>query len=499
MQHLLKTPNFTTAMLSKMMLILFMVLFVNNVNAQRDSNAINGKMYVVVKDNNATIIQDYSGNSATLSPEILAVQSRFGLTKISKPFARFSYLYCQKTYLFEFSKPDSILSFINFMNQQAYVKLAEKVPARYCFITPNDFHFNNGVLNATNWHLKKIGAESAWNLTTGTSSVIVAVIDNEIQLNHPDLMGKFWVNPLEIPGNLIDEDPPAGSSGLPALLDDVNGYDFGDGDANTSPNINLDHGTHVSGLIGANTNNISGVSSIGNNISIMALKAGINATGQLDPTAIINCFAYATWKQANIINCSFGGPSFSAVEAAACSTAIANGIAIVAAAGNDNNTLVKYPASYPLIIKVAATNSIDNKASFSNYDNTLVTPITICAPGTNIFSTNNTLKSTIFNGYDFKSGTSMASPIVAGLCGLMKSVNTTITPAQIKTCLMSTATNIDAVNNSLPTGSLGAGRINATQAVACAMGTNNTWFYANKTSNCIGGQIALFGLTNYNY
>ncbi len=466
-------------------------------SAQTDSLYEDGKIYLAIKDSNSTEIGFFNGSTITNMPtQIENVLSQFGITKIIKPFGRIPLFHCSKTYLFEFTKIDSTNALVSYLSSLGFVKYAERVPKVKIFNTPNDPMFNNGILNGQNWHLKKIGAESAWNLSTGINSssstpIIVAVIDNEIQITHPDLVGKIWTNPNEIPGNGVDEDGlPPNYSGAGPIADDVNGWDFGNDDNNTNPlNNMLDHGTHVSGIVAANTNNNIGISSIGFNTQIMPLKIGDDITGQISNSAGINAIYYAIWKNADVINCSWGGGGSTAL-ATAVADAVANNITFVAAAGNDNSTMLFYPASYPDVISVAATDNNDFKASFSNYNPS----IAVCAPGVNIYSAINTFQNAI--GYDYKSGTSMASPIVAGLCALMKAQNPTISNTDLRNCLTITATNIDAINSTIQVGNLGSGRINAQLALLCAMGNANVWFNSNTLSNCINNNFQLDGFTN---
>jgi cellulose biosynthesis protein BcsQ len=176
--------------------------------------------------------------------------------------------------------------------------------------------------------------------------------------------------------------------------------------------------------------------------------------------------------------------------------------AVNRAGGNDNNQNVHYPAAFntvnannpnPIteIIAVAATDQIDHKASFSTFGPW----IDVCAPGVDIFSTNSQQQVTTIPGFDYKSGTSMATPQVAGLCGLILSLNPALTPAQVKNCVVQSCTNIDAINPGF-TGLLGAGRINAPLALQCASGNNNAFFMANTTTACTGQNITLTGYPN---
>ncbi|MBU3675668.1 MAG: T9SS type A sorting domain-containing protein [Chitinophagaceae bacterium] len=449
-----------------------------------DSLAVDGRIFVKIKDTSSVYFQNYTGNDSTLRPEILPLKNTYGITKISKPFSNYNYNFCQKTYLFEFTSDSLIQGLINNLVAIGYIEYAEKEPIVFTFLTPIDGQFNGGILNSQNWHLKRIGAEQAWDISTGNASTVIAVIDNEIDINHPDLVNKV-----------------------------VSPSDQADNDNDPSPNATLNHGSHCAGLVAAESNNnfmnSGSIASIGYNCSIMPIKATSSSpqtlVNSLDIVACINGINYAVTNGANIINCSWGIFSPNSVPLTlqnACLNATSNGVLIVAAAGN--NGLGLTPPSFPTIafpagfsttnngvISVGATNNNDAKAGFSFYGPS----VNVCAPGENIFSTNSLQQITTIPGFDYKSGTSMAAPIVAGLCGLIHSINPSLTPSQIRDCITNTATNIDAINPQFA-GFIGSGRINAPQALLCASNTQNTTasIIAGTTTACPNQQITLIGL-----
>lgn len=299
------------------------------------------------------------------------------------------------------------------------VEYVERVPAAKTSFTPNDLGSNT---YSGQWGLHKIQAQAAWDITKGSGSVVVAVVDDAVMTTHPDLVGQT-----------------------------VTGRDVSDDDNNTNPSTNLAHGTHVAGIVGARTNNGTGVASIGYNIKIMPIKA---TPDNGVPGYVYDGYEGITWavnNGADVINMSWGGPSYSQTAANIISNASSQGVVLVASAGNSNSSTTNYPAGYPNVISVANTDINDNKASTSSYGPT----VDVSAPGTSIRST------VISGGYQNWSGTSMASPMVAGLCGLVLSANPALTPAQVENCIKSTA---DPLSNS----TLGAGRINALKAVQCA-------------------------------
>ena len=333
-----------------------------------------------------------------------------------------------------------------------------------------DFQPNDPSLNSC-WHLSKIQAFDAWSLGTGSDSVVVAVVDDALEINHLDLTNVIWNNHLEIPNNGIDDD----NNGY---VDDYNGYDVADNDNNPNPpNTNLDHGTHVAGISGAQTNNNIGVASIGFGISIMPVKAtrDNNFNGTINNA--YDGVYYAALNGADIINCSWGSSNFSNTNYNIIQMAQNQGSIIVASAGNSNQNLAsnpRYPSCYNGVVCVANTTQSDAKRGSSCYGSR----VDISAPGSSILST------IPFNNYGTKSGTSMSAPMVAGLLGLMKSFSPNSTNEQLISCMKSASDNIDAINPSYA-GLLGNGRINAYNALLC-LSPPNADFKIIKQDSCSG-------------
>jgi subtilisin family serine protease len=253
--------------------------------------------------------------------------------------------------------------------------------------------------------MRKISAESAWDMNTGSDAVIVAVTDTGVDYNHPDLSENMWRNPGEIAGNNIDDDGNG-------YVDDVFGIDTHEKDSD--PMDDHGHGTHCAGTIGAKANNGVGVAGVNWNVKIMALKF-LGAGGGGSTLDAIKLIDYAVENNAKVINASWGGYYASDALRQAIARAERAGVIFVAAAGNsasNNDERPHYPSSFDLsnVLAVAATDSDDNLAYFSNYG---ASAVDIAAPGHNILST--------FPGgqYKFLSGTSMAAPHVAGLAALV--------------------------------------------------------------------------------
>jgi subtilisin family serine protease len=265
------------------------------------------------------------------------------------------------------------------------VEYVEPNYLRYKTATPNDAFFDNL------WGLHNTGqtggtsdadidAPEAWDITTGNSNVVVAVLDSGVDYNHPDLAANIWTNQAEITGTPgVDDD----SNGK---VDDVHGWDFVDDDSD--PIDSDDHGTHVAGTIAAEGDNGTGITGVSWSAKIMPLRF-LDAFGSGTVVDAIEAINYAIDKGANIINASYGSYTFSPSERDAITSARNAGILFVAAAGNDNwnndSATKHYPSSYELanIIAVAATDQSDARASFSNYG---LTSVDVAAPGTSILS-----------------------------------------------------------------------------------------------------------------
>jgi len=283
-----------------------------------------------------------------------------------------------------------------------------------------------------------IDAPTAWDTTTGSAEVVVAVIDTGIDYAHPDLAPNIWVNTDEIPQNGIDDDDNG-------LVDDVYGYDFYNDDAD--PRDDNFHGTHCAGTIGAAGDNGLGIAGVNWTVRLMAIKF-LSASGSGDTVGAISAIQYAINNGAHVLSNSWGGSGYSQALQDVILEANNAGIVFVAAAGNNGSDSKVYPAAYDKVIAVSATDHNDVKAGFSSYG----TFIDVAAPGVNIFSTK--LNST----YGYASGTSMACPHVAGLAALLKSLDITLTPDQVEHILETTA---DDLGDSGWDTFYGSGRINA--------------------------------------
>lgn len=251
-----------------------------------------------------------------------------------------------------------------------------------------------------------VNALKAWDLTKGSHAVKIAVIDTGVDYNHPDLKGNVWINDAELNGKAGVDDDANG------YIDDVHGYDFANSDSD--PMDGHGHGTHCSGTIGAVHNNQLGVAGVMADVTIVPIKfLGDDGSGSLE--AAIKAIDYATTLNVDLMSNSWGGGGRSEALYEAIVRASDKGIIFTAAAGNstsNNDASPSYPASYeaPNIISVAALTAQNDLAYFSSYGRNSVH---IAAPGHNILSTVSGGK------YEIMSGTSMATPHVSGVLGLL--------------------------------------------------------------------------------
>lgn len=302
-----------------------------------------------------------------------------------------------------------------------------------------------------------IDAPEAWSIITG-ADVVVGVIDTGIDYTHPDLAANIWTNPGEIPGNGIDDD----NNGY---IDDIHGYDFVNNDGD--PMDDHGHGTHVAGTIAAVGNNGLGITGVNWRAKIAAIKF-IGANGSGWTSDAIKSVLYASDMGINITNNSWGGGGYSDALKDAIDTAGANNGLFVAAAGNNYNNAdyyPLYPAAYTSdnIISVAATNHFDQRAWFSNWGKKSVD---LGAPGYAILSTVPTTGNSCCSdptGYKILSGTSMASPHVAGSAALLLAQQPESTSANLKALLFETVDWTEEMAGITVTG----GRLNVGNAVNC--------------------------------
>ena len=375
------------------------------------------------------------------------------------------------------------------------VESVEKNGIHSLFASPNDGYFSH------QWYHEQandhdIDATAAWDIQTGSTSIIVADLDSGTRYYHPDLgganasvsnpgasRGNMWVNNAELNGSAGVDDDGNG------YVDDWIGWDFIDGvtncwtgeDCSTEDNDPRDfngHGTHTAGIVGMITNDGYGMAGIaggwgngsqaeyGNGVKVMALRMGhsYNYNGQeygvVIMSAAASAFYYAANNGAKIATCSWGSSNSGGIAAAA-DYFVSNGGLIFVASGNAGNTTAGYLNTRSDCISVSATDTLDHAADFTTYGSW----VDICAPGTGIYSTyhDHSDANTIY--WSALSGTSMACPLTAGTAALIWSQNPGWTATQVRDQLFSSTDNIDASLDSKYIGNMGAGRLNAYAAV----------------------------------
>ncbi len=332
--------------------------------------------------------------------------------------------------------------------------------------TPNDAKFDQlwGLHNTGQTGGKPgadIKAVNAWDLTRGSRSVRVGIIDTGIEYTHPDLAANIWTNPgetgLDAGGNDratngVDDDGNG-------FLDDVHGWDFANND--NDPMDDHFHGTHVAGTVGGNGNNGEGVVGVSWEVTLIALKfLGGGGSGMISDA--VEAVYYATNQGVHLTSNSWGGGGFSVAMETAIEDARQNDILFIAAAGNSNQDTdlqPHYPSNYnlPNVISVAATDHNDLLASFSSYGPTTVH---LAAPGVA------TLSCGLGGSYRLASGTSMATPHVSGVCALIKAINPAATSSEIKDQLVQSVDVLPQLEGKVISG----GRLNALKALLFSTG-----------------------------
>ncbi len=288
-----------------------------------------------------------------------------------------------------------------------------------------------------------IKAPLAWGATTGSSSVVIALIDTGVDYTHPDLSSNIWQNPGEYLNGADDDGN--------GYIDDIRGWNFVS--KNNDPMDDNGHGTHCAGTMAAVGNNGIGVTGVTWNAKIMPLKF-LDSKGSGYTSDAISAILYATQKGVPLISCSFSGPGESQALKEAIDSSSALFICAAGNAGANSDITPQYPAGYPSsqIISVAASTYQDTLASFSNYG---VSSVDIAAPGVSIYST------TKSGGYSYLNGTSMAVPYVTGTAALLKARNPSISTAQMKSKILGSCDVLASLSGKVATG----GRLNAAKAL----------------------------------
>ena len=397
-----------------------------------------------------------------------------------------------KMYLLRLPADADYEEVVDDLKKNPYIRSVSPVYAMPLDVNANDPNF------PPQWGLKIINDTAAWNIEKGSEEAIIAIADAGVLYEHPDLMNNVWINPDEdIDGDEVVFDPDdinGVDNGGNGLIDDLIGYDFFSGlsgltiwpgeDGNTPDNDPKDfngHGTHCAGIAAMISNNSSYGAGVaggwggGNGPDrgprIMCLRIGASAehpdfgyeTGYINSLNAAQAIDYAAEHGACVINCSWGSSNASGMDAALAQANI-SGMVVVHSAGNDASYSTTggymdnyFYQGYEVAMSVAATTNADTKAGFSNWG----PYVDISAPGVNIYSTYSD-----HYGVDdaYLQGTSMASPMVAGVAALIKSKMPAWTKFEIDSVIKNHADDIDAINPSYA-GFLGSGRVNAYNSI----------------------------------
>jgi len=334
-------------------------------------------------------------------------------------------------------KGENIEQFINDLMKDPDIEYAQPNYAYHSFAIPSDNFYGY------QWYLPKTNATLAWEkLPLNAPYVTVAVIDNGVDVNHQDLIG-----------NILADNYNAVQPGTPIEPLKTNG-----------------HGTHVAGIIGATINNGMGIAGISPKVKILPIN--VFTGGDAYEKDIANGIMYAVDHHAKVINLSLGSYSYGILLKSAIDYAFDHGVVVVAAAGNNDTDLPAYPASYSNVISVGATTETDGKASFSNYGST----VDIVAPGTNIWST--LPREGGIARYGSESGTSMASPIVAGTSALLLAKNPNLTVDDVTNIILKSAKDLGTPGAD---NTFGYGRVDVNNALNIINNYSNDLFESNNT------------------
>ena len=372
---------------------------------------------------------------------------------------------CELSLIFEVQSSYPPQAVVNLLSSDPFVQYAEVIYPDAVFAVPNDEHY------AESLYFASLEAEAAWDIhqgENGTSPVIIALVDTGCRWTHPDLAENIWQNLVEDANhngytiyyngstwvmdtgdlNEIDDDGNG-------KIDDLIGWDFmltSSGGESNNPYESSGHGTTVSGIASARTNNTIGVSSLAWNLTIMPVSCSYPGS-----SSIYNGYQgiiYAAENGADIINCSWGGTTYSQAYQEVINYAYSLGSVIVAAAGNSNNTIPVYPAAYKNVLAVAALQNNGVKSSISSYGSFV-----------DVGSPTGSIGTVTASGYTTVSNaTSYASPIASSLAGLIKSYLPDISQNDLLNRINGSCDDVDA-NNPGKENLLGEGKLNARRAL----------------------------------
>ncbi|RFS15424.1 S8 family serine peptidase [Emticicia sp. C21] len=453
-------PNALSSFIKLLGLIVFLISHTAASQTINQGKTYSGtEIYVKLKPGEVKFLPNASSAIVNVSQELTALQNmmqKYQYTQAIRPFYFSKSDKLQQVYRIQISDSTMVEKFVAELNKNPLVEYAERIP----IATTQFIETATQPALDKDWHLNTIKALQVFNTVPSKAIIPVAVIDAFMQVDHPDLFS-----------NMI-------------FCEDVANNDF---DVRP-PRTSIAHGTHVSGIIGAVSNNGIGATGVGfNRVKVIGLNAATNL-GALpaDYEAVVKAIELGYVR---VINMSWSSTSYSETENTIIQLARQAGIILVASAGNTNTNQLRYPAAFDGVIAVASTNIQDVKSLTSCFGEY----VDISAPGEDIYST------IPVNGYAFLTGTSMASPLVTGAIGFLLSIKPEMSATTIEALIKNTADDI-SVQNPTHKLNLGYGRLNLQKAVEC-MNTHSsdTNFSINTNSTgsyCIGQSYQLQVPTN---
>lgn len=446
-------------------------------------NAKDGMLFFKLKDNyfHNYIIDENNFVDLNSMTNLSKLIEKYQVTQVTRELTAFNDPKCMRIFFVWFNDIQNVDQFITDLSKLDFVEYAELNYKREILWVPNDPYYTGNY----KWYLTQIKAEQAWDIQQGSSSVKVAVVDNAVWGAHPDLniLGANQCNAMN-----TTVQTGAGKSAPPTSVNQNPGCTMTQFNNGECPSYDWSHGTHCAGLVGAINNNSTGIASIAGGVTMLGVRTA-DDNGDMWSDAITRGINWAAQQGAKVISLSLGGSTSSTSEQTQMSTLNTNGVCVVAAAGNDGTTTMTYPAAYSTVLGVASTDNNKKLSSFSQYG----TWVKIAAPGGYYNESSSTSDQFIvmasttycvsqmyrlvgfsaFNNqyYDGMQGTSMACPVAAGCCALLKSKNSNATPSQIFNCLTTTSQALAAGSHTIASG---VGIIDMQAALNCIGGSSTT-------------------------
>jgi serine protease len=432
-----------------------------------DIEVIPGRVIVKFRREAEHLLGEHQAALPSLGPLL----ARYGVFKMTRMYPRHQSMFTadggeialQRMYLLEFGNEQDPMSVARALCNLPDVEYAEPEVVQYLSYEPND------PMLPQQYALAAISARQAWEISKGSEDIVIAIVDSGVRWTHEDLEANIWINPGEDingDGKFTPEDLDGIDNDGNGYIDDIIGIDFVgptglsggtyyDNDPSPTSTGNA-HGTHVAGIAAATGDNGKGIVGLAFKCRIMPIKCAPDRY-TTTITRGYDGIIYAADNGAHVINCSWGGSGYLLSQAERVAYAISKGAVVIAAAGNSGTETVNTPAAYPNVLSVANVGQGDKVHASSTFG----AWVDVSAPGVDIVS----CVSMSNFGYASYTGTSMASPYVAGLAGLVRSVFPDFTPEQVREQIRVTADTIDHLQNRWLRKKIGRGRINALRAL----------------------------------